>query len=371
VERLPEQLDPEKPDMVIPLGRGLTAKLYETVAHDNTKHVAVWFQQPASGQTKAQDFKCDLDRLEAVVDHGTTLRTRLQEHPGVLLGDINSRRPESVLVLGSWTARYFVQSDHANKNQIRVHVTQKTGPEGQEISQSFAADLRHLEETAKQAILFEHERGHERRWHAVVKFNSLENYEGYVRVEVDKWFNSEKKAIDFVSENAKSGYALYPEPFRRPRELANYCLSIREDRIPALGPDIRFHKAERERTGPGLLLGIWCQTGPKPHPGTHVKFDSGRDSVSREPTDYHVIPVGVHRPQGPGEQPISVVVEVDTKNWPPVHRIKEAIPDATLAKARFQELKSIALERHLKQLEQRLEQAIDLSREDMPPGHRR
>ena len=356
--RDPKRLDPEHPDKVLQF-EDLTVKFYETTDRRGAKQAAVWIQRnyTSAGPAETLEFKADLDRLEAVVDYGNDLKTRLKREPGRAQNEFGSKAREHVLELGSWTVSYHEQEDPAGKSRVVVELDQYfLGPKGGEYKQCFSCDLRQLDQVAKWGIAFENQRGHERKSYPVVKIESLAE-EGWVRARVVRW--DEKEAAQrYADENRNHGYGLCEKPSRWRYE---FSLTLKETDIPSLSAEIRFLKAELARVGPGLLLGIWYQKGQEPHEGMPVKFIGGRDPTSREPIDYRIIPAGVQTPQGPNEDPISIIVDVDRKNHPPIHRILEVIRDSERAKARFQELKIERL-RH--------EQDLDLSRANMPRGHR-
>jgi hypothetical protein len=361
--QIPDELDPDKVVRVGPL----TAKLYETNFPGEGKQVAIHLEQTLKGTH--QEMWCDLDRLEAVVDHGNALRGMLEGGPSKGFVAFDPQSPVSVQSHNTWTAKYFERTDSAGKPEILIRIDQvPKNAEGDLKRQGFAQPLKRLEEAKDHAVSFGQERGHERPWYAVLKVVRLAEDGVQAVVKVVRW-DKEEPAQRYADENwTAHGYVLYDKPFRRMLGGEGYTFTVGENQVPKLGPDIRYLKAENERTGPGLVRGVWFQQGEEPTPGKLVKMDLGRDGNSREPTDYRMLPASLPhgtRPQGPNPQPVHIIAERDERESPPRWRVKEAMLDPERAAGRFQELKEKALE-HKHQLEQRPEEPIDLSRAQLP-----
>jgi len=367
VNRSLEQFDINNPDESVRIGK-LCVLLYETTLPElGMKQTAVLLHQPIKGGSR--ELLCDIDRLEAVVGHGNRLKASIANEPGRSL----EQEPKLVgsLELGSWSVRYLEQKDPDGKPQLMVVIDQQNDKGRQQFANPFGQ----FEEANKHALLFEHQKGHERPWYAVVKVVELKDSD-MVRLRVVKW-DTYAQARDYAAKNWTDGYALFQVAFRR--QLGGkegFTLDIEERRIPDLAPelaaDINYLKAKEDRRTLGLLLGVWCQKGETPRPGMVVKFDEiGRDPQTREPTPYRVIPTAIERPQGPGEKPVHVVVEIDTEFHPPRHRIKEVILEPERAEARFRELVALA-PKHRRQLESapKQEPMPELNRANMPELNR-
>lgn len=354
----------KKPDREIRLDP-LTVKLYEVEHPHGYQLVVVGLEQTlrpvGGGVPTTQAFKCDLDRLEAVIAHGQELRTRfLSEAPR----PFNPKQPLSVFEHGTWTARFFDRTDREGERDVAIRIEHRVSEDGE--PRGFASTLRRLEKVGEVAHAFEQERGHKREWSLVVAFAGLAEQEGLVRVHVVAC-DREKPARELADRNPE--YDVLPNASRRRIVEGGYTLTVAAASVPKLGPDIHFHEAELLRNGPDFLLGEWYEKGWDARAGTEVKWDSGRDAKSREPRPYRIVPVGTQKPQGPGEVPITVLVEKDNVNFPPRHRIAETFIDPSRGEARFLELQGPGPRRE-RGIEQQQAKSVELSQAAMPEGYR-
>lgn len=373
--RSPERIDEECPDDIVELKR-VTAKLYETSDQHGQKQVAILLERTyenSQGEMRNIKFRADLDRLEAVVDRGNELKAASQKEPERVPDRIDPKSPDSRFDYGTWTAAFYQQKDPAGKPQVVIRFEQRDTPGGDEVRQRFSCDLDHLDQVVKRAILFEHKRGHERSYHPVVKIQGLTETEGVVNVTVIGWGKRDaggtitlgdgRDARTYAQSNWRErGYGICERAYRRPLGAKGFILTLKESDVPTLATDIAFHREERNRRAPGLLMGIWYQNGQEPIVGKPVQVLNGQDPTSREPIEYRILPPGVERPNGPGSAPITVVLDTENRSpegWP---TIKEVITDRKLAPERFQELKAEGIEQ---QQQRMIEQRQDPTSEDL------
>ena len=167
------------------------------------EYVGVKLEQQAPGGG-SQEFKTDLDRLEAVLKRADELR---RDPKGLGSAFRNERINDYEALFVPWPSR-------GQPETLAIRMDHKT----EEGSQSFGINLDRLGSVVREGKEVEKELGYDQKqWHTLVYAGSVkEGEDGRVHAKVFKSVDSVQAAEKLIANN--NGLALYSEPRRRPLE---------------------------------------------------------------------------------------------------------------------------------------------------------